>query len=268
MRLTLFLAAILSTSLFAQTTNELVIPRAAAPRVIVPVAGNAQGANGTYYRSDISIINLRNASQRIQIYWFPLGTQGSATPIATITLPAQQGTLSDDADFVREFLNTTGLGGIEFVGVTDQGVPDPSALLHVTSRIWTPRPDGGAGTMSQTLPVIVGGQTETSSVKALFGLRRSSQYRLNAGVMNPASTTQRFRFTVVVSGLVTDTFELDVPPRSIRQELVPGTAPGYVQVLIEDIGGGAGEWQGWASSVDNQSGDAWSQIAVGGVAGQ
>ena len=263
MRSPLIAALLLTTSLFAQTSNDVVIPRAAAARVIVPVAGNTVGANGTFYRSDISVINLRNATQRIQIFWFPLGAQGSLAPIATITLPPRQGTLSDQGDFVGEILRTTGLGGIELVGVTEQGVFDPDAQLHVTSRIWTPRPDGAAGTMSQTLPAIVAGQSDTATLKTAFGLRRGSQYRLNVGVMNPASTTQRFRFTIVAAGLITDTFELDVPPRAIRQELAPGTSSGYVQVLIENIGGGAGDWQGWASSVDNQSGDAWSQIAVG-----
>ncbi|HEX6086265.1 MAG TPA: hypothetical protein VF266_17170 [Thermoanaerobaculia bacterium] len=264
MRYILIAVLLLSTSLFAQTTNDLIIPRAAAPRVIVPVAGNTAGANGTFYRSDISVINLRNATQRIHIFWYPLGTSGSLTPIRTITLPPQQGTLSDQADFVGEILQTTGLGGLEFVGVTEQGVFDPAAQLHVTSRIWTPRPDGAAGTMSQTLPSIVAGQTDTANLKAVFGLRRGTQFRLNVGVMNPSSTTQRFRFTIAAAGLVTDTFELDVAPRSIRQELAPGTSSGYVQVLIENVTGSAGEWQGWASSVDNQSGDAWSQIAVGG----
>lgn len=262
MRYTLIALLLLSASLSAQTTNDLIIPRAAAARVIVPVAGNTAGANGTYYRSDISIINLRNATQRIQLFWYPLGMPGNLTPLAVLTLPPQQGTSSED--FVGEIVQTTGLGGIELVGVTEQGVFDPNAQIHVTSRIWTPRPDGAAGTMSQTLPAIVGDQTDTANLKAVFGLRRGTQYRLNVGVMNPANTTQRFRFTVAVGGVVTDTFELDVAPRSIRQELVPGTSSGLVQVLIEDIGGGAGEWQGWASSVDNQSGDAWSQIAVGG----
>ena len=121
MRYILIAVLLLSTSLFAQTTNDLIIPRAAAPRVIVPVAGNTAGANGTFYRSDISVINLRNATQRIHIFWYPLGTSGSLTPIRTITLPPQQGTLSDQADFVGEILQTTGLGGLEFVGVTEQG---------------------------------------------------------------------------------------------------------------------------------------------------
>jgi hypothetical protein len=253
---------LLTASLSAQTTNDLIIPRAAAARVIVPVAGNAAGANGTFYRSDISIINLRNVPQQIHLYWLPLGTSGTSTPLASITLPAQQGTSSED--FVGEVVRTTGLGGIELVGVTAQGVFDPNAALHVSSRVWTPRPDGAPGTMSQTLPTIVGGQTDTGIIKAVFGLRRGPQYRLNVGVMNPSSTAQRFRITVAVAGSVAEVVEIDVPARSIRQELVPGTSSGIVQVLIEDLGGGAGEWQGWASSVDNQSGDAWSQIAVGG----
>jgi hypothetical protein len=265
MRTPLLALLLLTTPLLAQTTNDLVVPRAAAARVIVPVAGNAAGANGTYYRSDISVINLRNTAQQIYLFWLPAGVQGTSTPIGSITLPAQQGTSSED--FVNEIIRTTGLGGIELVGVTEQGVFDPNAQLHVTSRVWTPRPDGGGGTMSQTLPTIVGGATDTGIVKAVFGLRRGPQYRLNVGVMNPSTTTQRFRVTAAVSGPggpVTEVFEFDVPPRAIRQELVPGTSSGIVQVLIEDLGGGAGEWQGWASSVDNQSGDAWSQIAVGG----
>ncbi|HUR82205.1 MAG TPA: hypothetical protein VM733_15680 [Thermoanaerobaculia bacterium] len=261
----LFLAALfLTTSLFAQVSNDLIVPRAAAPRIFIPVAGNAAGANGTYYRSDISVINLRTVAQVVNVYWYPLGAPGSSTPLRQITINPQSGLASED--FVGDVIGTTGLGGIEFVGVTSGGLFDPDAQLHVTSRVWTPRPDAGPGTMSQTLPAIVAGQA-TSNVKAVFGMRRGPQYRLNVGVMNLASTTQTFHVTVAVatsSGVVTDTLDIDVPARSIRQELVPGTSSGLVQVLIEDIGGGAGEWQGWASSVDNQSGDAWSQIAVGG----
>jgi hypothetical protein len=33
-------------------------------------------------------------------------------------------------------------------------------------------------------------------------------------------------------------------------------------VLIENLTAGTStDWQGWASSIDNESGDAWSQIA-------
>ena len=251
---------------FAQiSSNDLIIPVAATPRIYVPVAGSAAGANGTFFRSDINLINLRTVSQRVQIYWLPQVGTGSATPLGTLDIPAQRGLSSED--FVAEVLQQSGLGGIEFVGVTADGSFDPGAALHVTARIWTPRPDGGEGTFSQTFPAIVAGAQNTAIVKAVFGMRRSAQYRMNVGVMNPSSTTQRFRVTAAISsaiGVDSQAFEFDVPARAIQQVLLPGTSSGLVQVLIEDLGGGAGDWQGWASSIDNQSGDAWSQIAVGG----
>ena len=263
--LSLFLLLLLTVPATAQTTNDLIVPFAAAPRVVVPIVGNAPGSNGTYFRTDISVVNLRDVSQGVQIFWYPQGRAGSATPLGQIEIPAQQGISSED--FVGEILLQTGLGGVEFVGVTAQGNFDPAAALHVSSRIWTPRPDGGAGTMSQSFPSLVADAQNETIVKAVFGMRRGPQFRLNVGALNPTSTTQRFRFTVAISGAGgTDTqvLEIDVPARSIQHVTVPGTSEGIVQVLIEDLGGGAGDWQGWASSVDNQSGDAWSQIAVGG----
>jgi hypothetical protein len=244
---------------------EVIVPQAGAPRLWVPVAGHTPGANGTFFRSEISVTNLRNTSQRVRVYWLPQGATGPATPLQTYDIPVGRGLSSDD--FVDRLLQQSGLGAIEIVGVTNTGALDPQAVLHVTSRIWTPRPEGGEGTMSQTFPAVIAGAAQAADVKEIYGMRRGAQYRLNVGVLNPSATTQRFRIVVTIegpSGVNTEMVELDVLSRSIRQELVPGTSAGFVQVLIENITGGAGEWQGWASSVDNQSGDAWSQIAVGG----
>jgi hypothetical protein len=262
-RFIFLLTLLITATLSAQQTNELIIPRSAAPFVILPVAGNTPGANGTFFRSDINIINLRNAAQRVALYWLPQGQGGSSLPARIIDLNPLSGFSSEN--FVNDVLNREGIGGIEFVALTPQGAFDPNGLLHVTSRIWTPRPDGGAGTMSQTLPTVVGGDTTFSGLKAIFGLRRSTQYRLNVGVMNPAGTVQRFRITAHISsagGTDTQVVEVDVSQRSIQQVTMPGTSSGTVQVLIENITGGAGgDWHGWASSVDNASGDAWSQLA-------
>jgi hypothetical protein len=263
MRTSLFLTTLfLAVTAFAQRTNELIVPQSAAPQVVIPVAGNTAGANGTYFRTDINVINLRNANQRVAIYWLPQGVSGSTTPVRAIDFTPLSGLSSED--FVGEVLGRTGLGAIQFVAVTPQGVPDPNGLLHVTSRIWTPRPDAGPGTMSQTFPAIVGNGASPSILQVVFGQRRSGQYRLNVGVMNPSSTTQRFRITANISGTSgTDTqvTEIDVPARAIQQITVAGTSSGTVQVLIENLTGTAGDWHGWASSVDNQSGDAWSQVA-------
>lgn len=240
---------------------EVIVPQTGAPRVWIPVAGSAQGANGTFFRSEISITNLRNATQRVRVFWLPQGATGSATHLQSYTLPAGRGFSSED--FVDRQLLQSGLGAIEVVGVTDTGAVDPQAVLHVTSRIWSPRPDGGDGTMSQTFPAVIAGASQASDVKDIYGMRRGTQYRLNVGVLNPSATTQRFRIVVTIdgpSGVNTETVELDVLSRSIQQVLIPGTSTGVAFVRVEDLGGGAGDWQTWASSVDNLSGDAWSQM--------
>ena len=240
---------------------EVIVPQPGAPRVWVPVAGHAQGANGTFFRSEISVTNLRNTTQRVRVYWLPQGSSGLATPLQTYDIPAGRGLASDD--FVDRLLLQSGLGAIEIVGVTNTGALDPQALLHVTSRIWTPRPDGGEGTMSQTFPAVIAGASPASNVKEIYGMRRGSQYRLNVGVLNPSASAQRFRVVVTIdgpSGVSVETVELDVPSRAIQQVLIPGTGTGVAFVRVEDLDGGAGDWQTWASSVDNQSGDAWSQM--------
>jgi hypothetical protein len=240
---------------------EVMVPQPGAARVWVPVAGHAQGANGTFFRSEISVSNLRNAAQRVRVFWLPQGASGSATALQTYDVPAGRGFSSDD--FVDRLLRQTGLGGIEIVGVTSTGAVDPQAVLHVTSRIWTPRPEGGAGTMSQTFPAVIAGAAPASNVKDIFGMRRGLQYRLNVGVLNPSATAQRFRVTVTIdgpAGVNVETVELEVPSRAIQQTLIPGTSDGVAFVRVENIEGTAGDWQTWASSVDNESGDAWSQM--------
>ena len=258
---------LLAVAASAQSTqsisvNELIVPQAAAPQVVIPIAGNAAGANGTYFRTDINVINLRNASQRVAMYWLPQGVAGSTTPVRVIDFTATSGLSSED--FVGEVLGRTGIGAIQFVALTPENAPDPNGLLHVTSRIWTPRPDNGEGTMSQTFPAIIRGGAAPTTLKVVFGQRRSAQYRLNAGVMNPSSTTQRFRITANISGTAgadQQVVEIDVPARSIQQVTVGGTSSGTVQMLFENVTGTAGDWHAWASSVDNQSDDAWSQVA-------
>ena len=253
------LALLLLTTL--PLSAEVIVPQTGAPRVWVPVAGHAAGANGTFFRSEISVTNLRSATQRVRVYWLPQGSTGPATPLQTYDIPAGRGIASDD--FVDRILQQRGLGAIEIVGVTNTGALDPQAVLHVTSRIWTPRPDGGDGTMSQTFPAVIAGASQASDVKDVYGMRRGTQYRLNVGVLNPSASTQRFRIVVTIdgpSGVNVETVEFDVPSRSMDQVLIPGTSTGVAFVRVEDLGGGAGDWQTWASSVDNQSGDAWSQM--------
>jgi hypothetical protein len=265
----LLLGALLAASSAAsQETNNLIVPQAAAPRILILAAGDTAAANGTHFRSDITVINLRNATQRMQLYWLPQGTSG--TDIAPVYMEVGPFEEFSSENFVSDVMHQTGLGGIEIVGVDEELRFDPNALLHVTSRIWTPRPDGGDGTMSQTFPAIVV-TGSSSKVKTIYGMRRSAHYRLNAGISNPTPEYRRYRVSAFVAlsagGTEITQSTVEVPPRSIRQDLVGGSGAGIAQIVIEDISTAnppAGEWHAWASSIDNDSGDAWSQVAVPG----
>jgi hypothetical protein len=264
----------LTTSLAAQSSNftperdDLIVPLTAASHILIPVAGDVPGANGTHFRSDINLINLRDVAQTVQLRWYPQGANGSGLSVRSITLSATSGVSSEN--FVADILQRTGLGAIDIIGVTAEGVPDTNALLHATARIWTPEADDNngiadEGTMSQTFPAI-SMPTSAVTAKTIFGVRHSDQYRLNVGITNPAATTQRFRVTTYVfaSPIETTSFEIELPPMSMQQVNVPATASGNAQITIENLTGGAGSWHGWASSIDNKSGDAWSQMAFAG----
>jgi hypothetical protein len=256
-------ALLLTSVLFGGAASaDLIVPQTASSRILIPAAGSAGGQNGTFFRSDIQVLNFRTSSQRLLLYWLPQGSSGAGIAPRSIELPAGSGFFSDD--FVRTVMLQEGVGAIELVGVTSDGQFDPNAQLYVTSRIWTPRPDGVAGTMSQTFPAIVM-PGSTARVKSVFGIRRTNQYRLNVGVTNPSQTTHHYRITARLNtGTSTENaqIEIDVQPRSVEQRNMTLTSEGVAQVLIEDLTAGTTtDWQGWASSIDNESGDAWSHVA-------
>lgn len=255
-------ALLLSLLLSSTASADLIIPQTYAARVLVPAAGSAAGQNGTFFRSDINVVNVRGLSQRILMYWLPQGRSGVPIAPRSIELPSGNGFASED--FVTTVMLQEGIGAIEFVGVTSDGQPDPGARLHVTSRIWTPRPDGGTGTLSQTFPALVV-PGNSARVKTVLGMPRSTQYRLNVGVVNPSETLQRFRVTariITATNSEVETFEFDVQPRSIEQRNIVMVSNGTSQVHIDNrTDNTSNEWQAWVSSIDNGSGDAWSQIA-------
>src|SRR6476661_138774 len=69
--------------------NQLVIPRSAAPQILVPAAGSVAGGNGTFFHSDITIVNYRSAEQLISLQWLPQTVSGNAIPAQRLTIPAR-----------------------------------------------------------------------------------------------------------------------------------------------------------------------------------
>ena len=242
---------------------NVVLPLGAASQVLIPAAGSAQGANGTFFKSDITIINLASHDQSVALQWLPQGVSNAGA--VTITIPTHSGLRS--SDFVHDYFNTTGLGSIIITGLTSTGTLDSTAALYVNSRIWTPEP-GTAGTTSQSFPAVPLSAVSAASA-ALFavgGADNPANYRVNVGIVNIDQTNTQ-TFAVTLPGTSTQTFMVSIPPMSMQQiSLGSGISP-TAQISIQNLTSSAtrsNSWLAYGSTVDNVTGDAFSELAVTG----
>ncbi len=249
----------------AVSTNASVITSlTGSNEVLVPVAGSGTGVNGTFFRSDIRVTNLRSEDQLVHLFWLPQGVSGIAIAPIVVTIPAN-GKISSE-DFTTEVMKQTGLGAIVARAVRGDGSIDSEGLLDVSTRIWTPTP-GGEGTESQNLDSL-GARRIVNRRVVILGQRRDERFRSNVGIINlDRDTPQTYRITVSGDNptLIAETKDVPVPPYSLVQVALPGFAQPNLRIDIEVLpisGGGVGTlWAAYGASVDNVSGDSWSSIA-------
>lgn len=228
----------------------------------MPAAGSIQGANGTFFRSDISITNLRGVPQTVELQWLP---QNRNRVIGNYVTMPPNSTVSSD-DFVADLLRDTGLGTVIVTAVTQALQPDTSGRLHVTSRIWSLQP-GTEGTVSQSLPSVPLADIR-SGRQTILGLHHGPQFRTNVGIVNLDSATQRFR--VIVSGSVQTVapvvFDVEIRGTSMTQLPVQWPDDPLIRIDIEALTPASGTrptlWTAYASNVDQVTGDSYSFLAV------
>jgi len=221
---------------------------------LIPIAGNTAGGNGTYFRSDVTIGNYRSAMQNIGVGWLVAGADNTHNPLSYFTIPANSVASIDD--FVGKTLNKTGLGGILIFGVDSAGNDDSNASLDGFSRIWTNQP-GALGTVSQNFDAVTLTDSIGSLTAYIVGLKQSSDFRANVGVVNLDSVAHSWTATSVQTGAVTT---LTVPAYSVVQTGVAAgsasaSSPNVVLTLKSD--GFGFYWSAYASSTDNRTGDGW-----------
>lgn len=267
-----FLALLSTASLFASDVAPAgIAARSATSRLLIPAAGSLQGAQGTFFRSDIRITNLADSEQLVEMIWLP--REGWETPpavdpeagtIVRVTLQPYEMLHSDD--FITEVLRTSGLGAILVTALLPDGSDvDLDGVLQASSRIWSPQP-GAEGTVSQSLPAVP--LTEIVHENAvILGHRRDFDFRTNVGIVN-LDNTDPWTFRVIVSGetptLVAEIYEVTVPPYGISLVPVLGVDQTRMFIHVEVVPSDAGVltlWHAFASTVDNRTGDAWSSLA-------
>lgn len=240
-------------------SNNVIAPLGGAPQLLIPAAGAVAGANGTFFRSDINIINYTTHDQIVQLRWLPYATSGVTVPVRQISIRALSGIGSED--FVTTTMQQTGLGSILITGVDAAGNPDTTARLYATSRIWSNQP-GSNGTVSQSFPTLVPG-TLNSTRLSMIGVHRDARYRLNVGIVNlDPNFAQSFQIVTAGGNQASDVVLVTVQPLSMFQTPVSGADLTNPQVVVQNVTSAnrTNTWTAYASSVDNVTGDSWSEI--------
>lgn len=261
---------LLSLALFLLASSAAAQLRGPTNQILIPAAGAVQGANGTFFRSDITLANFRNVDQQVQLLWIPPPPPSPAVAIqiqpVTITIKAQSGIASED--FVTNYLHQTGLGAILITGVTSSAAIDTGALLFATDRIWTNQP-GTSGTVSQSFPVVPVGALNPAGQVLILGQKISDQYRTNVGIVNLDPRFTR-TFDIVQSADAANpvTTTIMVDPMTMVQVPLPNSPANALQVIVAPrqepfpAPGANNQWVAYGSSVDNVTGDSWSNLAM------
>lgn len=225
---------------------------------VVPVAGNAAGSGGTYFRSDFTFNNDRLTDQLIAVGWMAQGANNCTAPLTYFTLTANSVTFADD--FIGRQLNRTGLGAVLVVAVDATGNLDDEGEIDGVSRIWTPQPNSN-GTVSQNFAAISVTDSLGSVTATLMGLKQSTQFRSNVGIVNFDDVPHLWTFQSIPTGTIT---KVSVQPCSMTQTgLAAGSASSTGNVALSVKSDGFGFWwSGYGSSTDNVTGDGWVTRAI------
>ncbi|HKS22694.1 MAG TPA: hypothetical protein VJZ76_07855 [Thermoanaerobaculia bacterium] len=234
--------------------NVIILERRSSS-FLIPAAGSVQGANGVFFRSDLTFANYEDAKRNIGVGFLVAGQDNTNEPLVHFTLDALSVTTVND--FVGTGLNRSGLGALVVFAFDSTGteLDDEATTIDGFSRIWTPQP-GSAGTVSQSFPAVSLFDSVDNTTAYALGLRQGSAFRTNAGIVNLDSAEHTWTVTSINTGA---TMTVTVKPFSLSQPGVPASFAGSSGnlSLAFDVPDTEFTWSAYASSVDNVTGDGW-----------
>ncbi len=223
-----------------------------APGGVIPVVASLPGLNETFWRSDVSVLNVTAESTQVVLQLYPeiVGGVQAFEPMTTeaISIPAN-GQLTLTNVVQSRFQLTNVKGALSVLSL------DGTALV-VTSRTFTV--DTSGGSFGQDVTSVLVADTAWAG-----GLRHDGFYRTNLGIFwpwdLPAGETARFDVSIhdqsgaeVAAGAVTFT-EAGLQQLSLSSFGVQTLVDGYAVITCTDP---AAVWYGYASRVDQITGDA------------
>ncbi len=234
--------------------GQLVAAASDATDSVFPIVGRVAGANGTFYRTDIALLNQSGESTSAVLEFYPAGNDGNAGPsaIASIALDNnEQETLVGDA--VQNLFGIgDGLGAIRVI-----------APRHITAvaRIYNDKRTVNEGTLSQFIPGQTGTQNRTSGALPMLANAQAATgagYRTNIGWFNAGPTQVNVTWRAHgPNGAVLATSDRVISPRSAAQTGINDIFSGLAasNALYVTFSTTGGPLYVYASVVDNVNGD-------------
>lgn len=248
------------------SANAILVNRSARA-LVIPASGSTRGAGGTFFRTDLTLVNWNVEDQDLGVLWLPNGDPDGFDAFV-IEVPGDRPPFTIE-DFVGTVLGKTGVGSLVLLPVLSGGGVeiDENAAIDAYSRIWTPQPNA-TGTVSQPFPGVEPDYMTGEYEAFILGLRQDANYRTNYGILNLYEEPITFTLTVfpeVFGGGPLPETTVTVPAGSMIQTSIPAGAHGKLSLLVsveQDIPGDDHTWVTWASSTDNTTGDGWVSLGA------
>jgi hypothetical protein len=230
-----------------------------APGGSIPVVANNPGLNGTFWRSDVSVLNISDADTSIVLVLLPEIRNGQPVfdPMITdpILIPANsQLTMLNVLETRFGIMNKKGALSV---------ITTDLAPVVMSSRVYTFGDDGGS--FGQDVHSI-----QVANTAWAAGIRHDSFFRTNVGVFLPADPLpgQTIVFDVTVSaadGTVAGSGSFTFSQAGVQQKSVEAFGVGTLLdgSVVFSCSDPTVTWYAYASRVDEINGDAVYRAARG-----
>jgi subtilisin-like proprotein convertase family protein len=230
---------VLSWGLVLQFGGPSAVRPTAALRQTIPVAGRIPGANGTYFTTDVRMLNRGTHDTTATIVFTPSGADGR-TGFGAINVEVAAGEVVVLNDVIGTWFGATGIGQIEIDGD-----------VIATSRTYTRAANGG--TYGETIPTAAERTKLGDLLLQVMRIRNNADFRTNIGFAETAGGSGTIEVTYFANGAkIAGDSRYHIDPFSHVQTAVPFDA---VLATVRVIEGDA-EIAAYASIVDNHTGDA------------
>ena len=222
------------------------VPQPSGAQLVIPAVGRAAGANGTFWRSDVTLYNPTTQSMSVALRFLAAGADDRNAPMQAVQISAgRTATISD-------VMTWLGLG--DGSGALQVSWSGTAAGPIVTSRTYTTA-DGG-GTYGQSIDPVPAYGADSF----VPGLRSDASFRSNVGFVNGGDATIGVSVTLLSTfGQTIATGFVQLPPRSQMQYSLPALFPGINAAALGSFTlrahSDAGNVFAYGSIVDNSSGD-------------